>query len=107
MSTDAMLEGMAEMAQPTLWERFKYWIGGIGFGVFLWSIGQTAEQYLTTISHEAIHGYFYETNQEPPPERYWQHDETGRVCATVLQPSERWDEITREQYSAAVGAMGF
>jgi hypothetical protein len=30
--------------------------------------------------------------------RYWQHDETGRVCATVNQPSERWDEISKEQY---------
>jgi hypothetical protein len=43
----------------------------------------------------------YHDRQVPivPPMMYWQHDETGRVCRSVLQPSERWFEITEEQYA--------
>ena len=39
-----------------------------------------------------------EAEPKAPPLRYWQHDETGRVCAKVLQPGERWYEITQELY---------
>jgi hypothetical protein len=40
----------------------------------------------------------FTSNVNPPPPRYWQHGETGRTQATVLQPSKSWDEITKEQY---------
>lgn len=46
-----------------------------------------------------------DTHNETPPARYWQHDETGRVCSTGLQPSERWDEISQGAYEQIVGAM--
>jgi len=35
---------------------------------------------------------------KPPPMRYWQHDETGRVCKSVLALGDGWGEITEEQY---------
>lgn len=39
-----------------------------------------------------------EVRSNPPPLRYWQHEETGRVCATPLGLGEGWVEITQEQY---------
>lgn len=33
--------------------------------------------------------------------RYWQHGETGRLCAMVASPSPRYYEITAYQYQAA------
>lgn len=42
---------------------------------------------------------------DTPPMKYWQHDETGRVCKTVLQPSERWYEITEGHYDVTVKYM--
>lgn len=37
--------------------------------------------------------------------RYWQHDETGRVCANDSRPSERWYEITEGQYDSVRDAL--
>ena len=34
--------------------------------------------------------------------RYWQHGETGRLCAMVASPSPRYYEITGDQYEAAI-----
>jgi hypothetical protein len=89
-----------EMAKQTLWSRIRQWIGGIGFDVFCWSIGMTGERYVTTIATEGIYGYFF---PDEPPMKYWQHDETGRLCAVLLQPSETWHEITEMQYKEAEG----
>src|SRR5258706_16091621 len=36
--------------------------------------------------------------QITPPMKYWQHGETGRLCAMPIQPSERWDEVTKDFY---------
>ena len=36
----------------------------------------------------------------PPPLKYWQHDETGRVCEGVIQPGERWYQILKKDYEA-------
>ena len=33
--------------------------------------------------------------------RYWQHGETGRLCAMETSPSPRYHEITGDQYEAA------
>jgi len=30
--------------------------------------------------------------------RYWQHEDTGYICAAEQQPSPRWCEISREAY---------
>jgi hypothetical protein len=43
----------------------------------------------------------YLLEDDRPRMKYWQHDETGRVCRTALQPSERWYEITLRQYHQA------
>lgn len=40
-----------------------------------------------------------------PPMRYWQHDETGRLCAIKIRPGDRWYEITKEQYEQATTSM--
>lgn len=37
---------------------------------------------------------------EKPSMKYWQHGETGNVANSISQPSERWLEITKEQYEA-------
>lgn len=40
------------MRESTLWENAKEWIGSIGFKVFLWSVGMTAERYLEATQRE-------------------------------------------------------
>src|SRR5690242_11567666 len=30
--------------------------------------------------------------------KFWQQDETGRICAAEEKPSDRWYEISRELY---------
>jgi hypothetical protein len=45
-----------------------------------------------------------ETGRYAPPMYYWQHDETGRVCATCIQPSEQWHQISKGQYEMSAGA---
>jgi hypothetical protein len=34
--------------------------------------------------------------------KYWEHDETGRICASPSQPSERWSEIPEWYYNAKI-----
>ena len=33
--------------------------------------------------------------------KYWQHDETGRLCVKETRPSPRWYEITQGQYDGS------
>src|SRR5690348_2775017 len=30
--------------------------------------------------------------------KYWQHDETGRICESEEKPSDRWYEISKELF---------
>jgi hypothetical protein len=52
------------MSQPKLWKwkRLKYWIGGIGFRVFLWSISATHDEYIEMILDDARREYQSEKN---------------------------------------------
>lgn len=54
------------MGPETIWDKIKDWIGGIAWGVFLWSCQMTQEQYW-----EAIY------QQEK------QHKESGKICAAT------------------------
>lgn len=51
------------MAQPTLLERLRYWIGGIAWQIYLWSNQMTAEEYFDLLDIEEAdtehsHGYY-------------------------------------------------
>ena len=85
------------MGQPTLLQNIRWWLAGIAFDMYLWLSGLTADRF-HQIWQEQILGEISEFFT--PPMRYWQHDETGRVCAKVLQPNERWYEIKKGDYEA-------
>lgn len=87
------------MGQPSFWQRVREWIAGIAFGVYLRASNLTADKF-HQIWQEQILGELNEVCT--PPLRYWQHEETGRVCARVLQPGELWYAITHEQYDNIV-----
>jgi hypothetical protein len=50
------------MGKQPLLSRMKEWIGGIGFRVFLWSIGATQDEYIEMILEDARREYISEKN---------------------------------------------
>ena len=78
--------------KPNFFVKVRGFIGHIAWRVFLWSIKMTEEQY-----NDTVH-----IGCEPvAPMKYWQHEDTGRLCASQSPLSDRWYEITEEQYNHA------
>lgn len=105
------------MGNPTFIDRVRGVIGALAWRVFLWSIRMTDEQYDHLVhagcnpangSPACEHGYNGICPDcdaiQTPPMKYWQHDETGRICATVLQPGERWYEMPKIIYDEMIKA---
>jgi len=40
------------MAQPTIWDNIRDWIGGIAWAIFLWSARMTQEEYFDLLERE-------------------------------------------------------
>lgn len=45
------------MDKETAWQWIKEKIGGIGFRVFLWSVGMTQDEYLAAIEQQGVMAY--------------------------------------------------
>jgi nitrogen fixation-related uncharacterized protein len=50
------------MGQPTLLDKIREFIGGIGFRVFLWSINSTQDEYIEMILEDARREYVSDKN---------------------------------------------
>jgi hypothetical protein len=50
------------MGKPSLANRLREWIGGIGFRIFLWSMEMTQDEYIEQILEDAHREYVSEKN---------------------------------------------